>query len=91
MTNSPTRMIHGLCAISFEVLRETYRTAKPCSNINPCKADEICFSNEVPHKWPLNKAWLPIIVHVIGKVSGLPCGDPECISFQRNTTQIAPL
>ena len=46
MTNSPTRMIHGLCAISFEVLRETYRTAKPCSNINPCKADEICFSNE---------------------------------------------
>ena len=44
-TNLPTQIIHGLCAASYAELQEIYRTAKPCSNVNPCNYAQICFPN----------------------------------------------
>lgn len=45
VTNAPVKIINGLCAESFEHLEQIYRTARECSNIDPCVYGQLCFPN----------------------------------------------
>jgi hypothetical protein len=45
-TQSPVKIVNGLCATSIEELGAPFQKAQECSNVNPCPGDLICFHDD---------------------------------------------